>query len=136
MHILQLNMIFDKKDRILMLDVCFLFESPKVALNYLRKVSNSLSKGDWCFNKSANQARAMFYNKVPMSPTWTKQVGYPWRWSRMTKHAWLTKPWNFECMPSNLLSKLICDFFGWDFVIKTHPIKVEAWLVCKWTIFF
>jgi hypothetical protein len=44
----------------------------------------------------------------------------------MTKRTWLTKLQNFECTPSNLLGKLICDFFGWDCVVKTHPKKVEA----------
>ncbi len=41
--------------------------------------------------------------------------------------------WYFEHVPSNLSSRLICGSFGWRCVLKTHPEKVEAWLVCKWT---
>jgi hypothetical protein len=91
-------------------------------LKFLRKVSKLLNKGACCFNKSANQTKAMFDNKVPMMLTWAKQVRYPWGWNRMTKHTWLTKPQNFECVPSNLIRKLIYDSFGWDCVVK-HILK-------------
>jgi hypothetical protein len=36
------------------------------------------------------------------------------------------KPRNFEHVPSNLLGKLIRGSFGWGFVAKMHPKKVEA----------
>ncbi len=52
-------------------------------------------------------------NKVPMNPTSAQLVGYQWRWNRMTKHTWLTKPRNFECVPSNLLGRLIHGSFGY-----------------------
>ncbi len=101
-HIPQLNVILDKR---LYFDAkCVsLSKSPKVALNLLKNTSKSLSKGDWCSNKGVNQAKVMPDNKVLMSPTWTRPVRYQWRWSRMTKHVWLTKPWNFERVLSNLL---------------------------------
>jgi hypothetical protein len=83
--------------------------------------------------QGANQARIGLDNKAPMSPTWAGLVGYwSWGWSRMTKHTWLTKPWNFEHVPSNLLGRLICGSFDWGCVTKTHPKEIEAWLVCKW----
>jgi len=31
------------------------------------------------------------------------------------------KPQNFECVPSNLLGRLIQGSFGWGFVAKMHP---------------
>jgi hypothetical protein len=117
-----------QRDRILMLDVHSLFESPKVALNSLRNVSKSLSKGDWCSNKGANRAKAVPNNKVPMNPTWTRPVRYQWRWNWMNKCTWLTKPRNFKRVPSNLSSKLIHGSFGWGCVAKRHPKEVEAWL--------
>jgi hypothetical protein len=73
-------------------------------------------------------------NKVSMSPTWIGLVGYWWGWSWMTKCTWLTKLRNFEHVSSNLSSRLIRGSFGWGCVVKTHPKKVEAWLVCNWTI--
>ncbi len=125
---------FWQKNRILMLNMHFLFESPKVALNFSKNTWKSLSKGDWCSIKGANQARAMPDNKMPISPTWVGLVGYWWRWNRMTKHMWLTKPQNFECVLSNLLSRLICGSFGWGCVAKTHPKNVKVWLICKLVI--
>jgi hypothetical protein len=65
-----------QKDYILMLNVHSLSKSPKVALNSLRNILQSLSKGDWCSNKGANQTRAMLDNKVLMNPTWVGLVGY------------------------------------------------------------
>ncbi len=59
-----------------MLNVCSLFECPKVTLNFSNNVSKSLNKGDLCSNKGANQAKAMLDNKIPMSPTWVKPIGY------------------------------------------------------------
>jgi hypothetical protein len=47
-----------------------------VTLNFSNNVSKSLSKGDLCSNKGANQAKAMFNNKIPMSPTWVGPIGY------------------------------------------------------------
>jgi len=44
----------------------------------------------------------------------------------MAKRTWLTKPRNFECVPSNLLSKLIHCSFGLGCVVKTHPKEVEV----------
>jgi hypothetical protein len=41
--------------------------------------------------------------------------------SRMTKHTWLTKPRNFERVPSNLLGRLIHGSCGWGYVADTHP---------------
>jgi hypothetical protein len=41
-------------DRILMLDVCFLSKSPKMALNFSRNVSKLLNKGDLCSNKGVS----------------------------------------------------------------------------------
>ncbi len=96
-----------QKDHILMLDMHSLFESPKVALNFSRNASKSFSKGDWCSNKGVNQAKVVLDNKVLMSSTWTRQVGYRWGSSWMTKCIWLTKPQNFESVPSNLSSMLI-----------------------------
>ncbi len=116
-----------------MLDVRSLSKSPKVAMNYLKNTSKSLNKGDWCFNKGANQARVVLNNKVLMSPTWARPIGYQWGWSRMIKHIWLTKLQNFKRVPSNLSSRLIHGSFGWGYVIKTHPKEVDVWLVCKWT---
>jgi hypothetical protein len=89
-NILQLIMILDKIDNNFMLDVHYLSESPKVALNSSINISKSLNKGDWCSNKSANQTIVMPNNNVLMSPTWTRPVGY-WRgWNQMTKHIRLT----------------------------------------------
>jgi hypothetical protein len=48
----------------------------------------------------------------------------------------LTKPQNFECVPSNLLGRLIHDSFGWGCVVEMHPKEVEAWLVYKWITIF
>jgi hypothetical protein len=125
-----------QRDHILMLDMHFLSEFPKVALNSSRNNSKLLSKGDWCFNKCANQARAMLDNKVPMNPIGVGPIGYWWGWSQMTKRTWLTKPRNFKCVPSNLLDRLICDSFGWGCVVEMHPKEIEAWLVCKWVTNF
>ncbi len=84
-----------------------MFEYSKVVLNFSRNVSKLLDKDDWCFNKRANHARVMLDNKVPMNSTWLQLVGYQWRWSWTIKHTWLTKPRNFEHVPSNLLDWLI-----------------------------
>jgi hypothetical protein len=97
---------------ILMLDVCFLSEYPQVALNSLRNASKLLSKGDLCSNKDVNQTRVVLNNKVPMSSIRVGLVGYRWGWSWMAKRTWLTKLRNFECVPSNLSSRLIYDSFG------------------------
>ncbi len=70
-----------------------------------------------------------------MSLTWAGPVGYQWGWSWMTKCTWLTKPWNFELVLSNLLGRLIHGSFGCGCVVDMHPKKVEAWLVCKWVIY-
>jgi hypothetical protein len=86
--------------------------------------------------KGVNQARVVFDNKVPMNPTWIGPIGYHWGWSQMTKRTWLTKLWNFECVPSNLSGRLIHDSFVWGCVVKTHPKEVKAWLVCKWVTNF
>ncbi len=110
----------------------FLSESSKVALNFSKNVSKFLNKGDWCFNKSANQARTMLDNKVQLNSIWAGLVRYWWGRSQMTKCTWLTKPWNFECVPSNLFGKLLCGSFGWGCVVKTHPKEVKTWLICKW----
>jgi hypothetical protein len=59
-----------QRNRILMLNMHFLSKPPKVALNSSKNVSKLLSKGDWCSNKSANQAMVVFDNKVPMNLTW------------------------------------------------------------------
>jgi hypothetical protein len=123
-----------QKDCILMLDVCSLSKFPKVTLNFSINASKMSSKGDWCFNKGVNQVRVMLNNKVPMSPTWIGLVGYRWGWNQMTKHIWLTKFWNFECVPSNLSYRLKFGSFGWGCVVEMHPKEVEAWLVYKWTI--
>ncbi len=112
MLVLQLNMILDKKNYILMLNVRFLSKSLKVAFNSSKNVSKLLSKGDWCSNKGANQTMVVLDNKIPMNLTWAKLVGYWWGWSWMIKCTWLTKPQNFEHMPSNLLGRLICGSFG------------------------
>jgi hypothetical protein len=114
-----------QKDHILMLDVDYLSKSPKVALNFSRNASKLLSKGDWCSKKNASQVRVVLDNKVPMSLTWVGPVKYWWRLSWMTRHAWLTKPWNFECVPSNLLGRLIRGSFGWSFVVETIPKRLE-----------
>jgi hypothetical protein len=65
-----------QRDRILMLNVCLLLESPKVALNFSKNISKSLNKHDWCFNKGVNQTKALFDNKMSMSPTWVGLVRY------------------------------------------------------------
>jgi hypothetical protein len=44
----------------------------------------------------------------------------------MTKRTWLTKLQNFECVPSNLSGRLICDFFGWGYVCETHPKDIKV----------
>ncbi len=44
----------------------------------------------------------------------------------MIKHTWLTKPQNFEHVPSNLSNRLIHGFFCWGFVVEIHPKEVEA----------
>jgi hypothetical protein len=49
----------------------------------------------------------------------------------MTKCTWLTKPQNFERVPSNLLSRLIRGSFGWGFVAEMHAKEVKARLVYK-----
>jgi hypothetical protein len=123
-----------QRDCILMLNVCSLFESPKLAWNFSRNTSKLLNKGDWCSNKGANQARVMLNNKVLMNRTWVRPIGYQWKWSWMTKHTWLRKPQNFERVPSNLLTRLICGSFSWGCVAKMHSKEVKAWLVYKWAI--
>ncbi len=125
-----------QKDHILMLDVHSLSEFPKVTLNFLRNASKSLNKGDWCSNKGENQTKVVFNNKMSMSPTWAKPIGYWWRWSQITKCICLIKIWNFEHVPLNLLSRLICGSFGWDCVVETHPRKVKTSLVYKWVTHF
>jgi hypothetical protein len=102
------------------------FVQISVASNFSRNISKPLNKGDWCFNKSANQTKVVLDNKVSMSPTLTRPIGYQWRWSRMTKCIWLTKLWNFERVPSNLLARLIYSFFGWGCVAERHFKEVEA----------
>jgi hypothetical protein len=84
-----------------------------------------LNKGDWCSNKGANQARVMFNNKVLMSPTWARPIGYQWEWSQMIKHIWLTKLRNFEHVPSNLSSRLIHGSFGWVMLSKHIPKRLK-----------
>ncbi len=42
------------------------------------------------------------------------------------QRTWLIKPQNFEHVPSKLLGKLIHGSFGWGYIIKTHPKKVET----------
>jgi hypothetical protein len=121
-----------QRDHILMLDMFSLSKFPKMALNSSRNVSKLLNKGDWCSNKGVNQVRAMLDNKVPMNPTWIGLVRYRWKWSWTTKHTWLTKPWNFEHVPSNLSNKLIYGSFGWGYFAEMHPKEVKTWLVCKW----
>ncbi len=96
-----------QRNCIFMLNMCSLSKSPKVALNFSKNASKSFSKGDWCSIKSVNQTRVMPKNKMPMNPIWIGPIGYQWGWSRMTKCIWLTKPWNFECVLSNLSSRLI-----------------------------
>jgi hypothetical protein len=44
----------------------------------------------------------------------------------MARRIWLTKPQNFDHEPSNLLNKLICDSFGWGWVVEMHPKDVKA----------
>jgi hypothetical protein len=44
-----------QRNHILMLDMCSLFESLKLALNFSRNVSKSLNKGDWCSNNGATK---------------------------------------------------------------------------------
>jgi len=119
---------------ILMLDVCSLFECPKVALNFSRNVSKLLSKGDWHCNKVANQTKVVLDNKMWMSPTWVRPIGYRWKWSQITKCTWLTKLRNFEHVPSNFLGRLIHGSFSWGYVVEMHLKKVKAWLVYKWAI--
>jgi hypothetical protein len=58
-----------QRDRILVLDMHSLSESPKVALNLSKNTSKFLNKGDWCCNKGVNQAKAMPNNKVSMNPS-------------------------------------------------------------------
>jgi hypothetical protein len=58
------------------MDVCFLFESLKVALNFSKHVSKSLSKGDQHFNKYANQERVVFNKKISINPTWARPFRY------------------------------------------------------------
>jgi hypothetical protein len=99
-----------------MLNMHFLFECPKATLNFSRNASKSLSKGHWCSNKGANQARVMPKDKMQMNPTWTRLVRYQWGWNRTTKHTWLTKLWNFEHVLSNLLGRLIYGSFNWGCV--------------------
>ncbi len=86
----------------------------------------------WC-----DQTRAMLDNKMPMNLIWVGPIGYQWWWrvkdQGMTKHTWLTKPRNFERVPSNLLGRLIHGSCGWGYLVDTHPKEVEARLVCKWT---
>jgi hypothetical protein len=53
----------------------------------------------------------------------------------MIKHTWLAKLRNFHHVPSNLSSKVIHGFFGWDW-LNTHIPKrsnfdwfvVEQWI--------
>jgi hypothetical protein len=132
MHIAQCDPW--QRNHILMLDLFFLSKCFKVALNFSINTSKSLNKGDQCSNKGTNQARVVLDNEVPMNPTWVGVVGYQWGWSQMTERTWLTKPWNFEHLPSNLLGRLICGPFGWACVFGMHPKDVKTWLVCKWTI--
>ncbi len=104
-----------------------------MALNYLRNPSKSLNKY-WCSNKGANQTKVVLDNKVSMNSTWTRPVRHQWRWSWMTKCIWLIKPRNFECVPLNLLGRLICSSFGWGCVVETHSKEIKTWLVYKWAI--
>jgi hypothetical protein len=39
----------------------------------------------------------------------------------MIRHTWLQNPLNFGHVPSNLLSRSICDSFASNGVIKAHP---------------
>jgi hypothetical protein len=123
-----------QKDYILMLDVRSLSEFANITLSFSRNTSKSLNEGDWCSNKSVNQTKVMPNNKAPMSPTWTRLIGYRWRWNQMTKHTWLMKPQNFERALSNLLGRPICGSCGWHYVLEMHPKEVGTWLVYKWTI--
>jgi hypothetical protein len=114
-----------QRDRTLMFNVHFLFKFPKVALNFSRNFSKLLNKVDWCSNKGANQARAMPDTKLPMDLIRISLVGYQWRWSQIPKRTWLTKPWNFECVPSNLLGRPIRGFFGWVVLLKCIPRRLK-----------
>ncbi len=116
-----------------MLDMRSLSNFPKVALNFLRNVSKLLRKGAWCSNKGANQTRVLPNNKMLMNPIWVGPIGNQWGWSRMTKHIWLTKFWNFEHAPSNLWGRQIHSSFGWGCIVEMHLKEVKTWLVSKWT---
>jgi len=54
----------------LVVDVCSLFDSPKVALNFSTNASK-LFKNDI----PTNHIKAMFNNNLPMSLTWVKLLG-------------------------------------------------------------
>jgi hypothetical protein len=44
----------------------------------------------------------------------------------MTRHTWLQNPSNFGHVPSNLLSRLDCDSFALNGVVRTDPKDVNA----------
>jgi len=60
----------------LMQNMCSLFECSKLALNFSKNASKSLSEGDLCSNKGANQRKVVLDNKMPMSSTWIGLVKY------------------------------------------------------------
>jgi hypothetical protein len=45
-------------------------------LNFSKNASKSLSEGDLCSNKGANQAKVVLDNKMPMSSTWIGPIEY------------------------------------------------------------
>jgi hypothetical protein len=45
----------------------------------------------------------------------------------MISHTWLKKLQYLECVPSNLLGRLIHGSFTWDGGVGTHPNDVDAW---------
>jgi hypothetical protein len=106
-----------QKYRILMLDVHSLSEFPKVTLNFLINISK-------CWVRVID-APIKVLTKQRLCMLWVKLLGYWWRWSRMTKHTYLTKLWNFECMSSNLSSRLIRGSFGWGCVSKCIPRRLK-----------
>ncbi len=58
-------MILDKIDNIFMLNVCFLSKFPKVALNFSRNTSKSLSKGDDAPTKVQTKQHGFNSKKFP-----------------------------------------------------------------------
>ncbi len=49
----------------------------------------------------------------------------------MTKHTWLKKYWNIECVPSSWLGKLIRGFYTWSGLVRTRPNDVNVRIFWK-----